>query len=161
MLAELSLAEAELSVLLTNDAGIQALNREHRDEDKPTDVLAFPIDEELASGQRLLGDIVISLDTAARQAASRRRELLCELRLLLAHGLLHLIGYDHGTPVEKRRMVALTRRLVRAASRSVKPPAGADQAPGSLPRRLGGARKMVQARGRRQRVRRSRVWERP
>lgn len=124
MLAELGLADAELSVLLTDDATIHRLNREWRQHDKPTDVLAFPIDERAgrAAHQRktggrdvVLGDVVISLDTAERQARSRKRELVDEVRFLLAHGLLHLIGFDHGAPREKQEMVALTRRLVRAA----------------------------------------------
>jgi probable rRNA maturation factor len=121
MLAELELEPAELSVLLTNDREIHALNLQHRDKDRPTDVLAFALEEGEAvvgarSGVRLLGDVVISLDTAARQARGRNRELLPEVRFLLAHGLLHLLGYDHGNPREKREMVALTRRLVRAVA---------------------------------------------
>jgi probable rRNA maturation factor len=121
MLLELELEHAELSVLLTNDTEIHALNVLHRRKDKPTDVLSFPLDEGegadgAVSGTRILGDVVISLDTAARQARGRKRELLPEVRFLLAHGILHLIGYDHGNPAEKREMTAMTRRLVRAAS---------------------------------------------
>lgn len=125
MLRELDLERAELSVLLTDDATIHELNRVHREKDKPTDVLAFPQDvvsiEAGASlpeqgAHCLLGDVVISLDTAARQAHSRKRELIDEVRFLLAHGLLHLLGYDHGTPDEKREMTRMTRRLVRSAS---------------------------------------------
>ena len=121
MLVELELEHAELSVLLTNDAEIHALNLQHRHKDKPTDVLSFPLDEGggadgAVSGTRWLGDVVISLDTAARQARGRKRELLPEVRFLLAHGILHLIGYDHGNPAEKREMSAMTRRLVRAVS---------------------------------------------
>jgi len=124
MLVELELAHAELSVLLTNDAQIHALNLEHRQKDKPTDVLSFPLDEGggadgFVSGTRILGDVVISLDTAARQARGRKRELLPEVRFLLAHGVLHLLGYDHGNPAEKRVMDAMTRRLVRAVERNL------------------------------------------
>jgi probable rRNA maturation factor len=115
MLSALELPEAELSVLLTDDAGIQELNREHRRKDKPTDVLAFPMDESVPDPRGILGDVVISLDTADRQARSRRRALIEEVRFLLAHGVLHLVGYDHAEPAEKREMVAMTRRLVRAA----------------------------------------------
>lgn len=130
MLAELGLAGAEFSVLVTDDATIQELNREWRQKDKPTDVLAFPIDEHAArdalarqsGGDGLvLGDVVISLHTAERQARGRRRELFDEVRFLLAHGLLHLVGFDHATPEEKREMVAMTRRLVRAASAAPTP----------------------------------------
>lgn len=115
MLADLGLLEAELSVLLTDDVLIRRLNAEHRQKDRATDVLAFELDEPDRDGPRLLGDVVISLDTAARQARSRKRPLLAEVRFLLAHGLLHLCGYDHGTPAEKREMDQWTRRLVRAA----------------------------------------------
>jgi len=123
MLAELGLSEAELSVLLTDDRTIRELNREHRHKDRPTDVLSFPLDEQEAkaahrkkSGGRdvVLGDVVISLETAQRQALGRRRPLFEEVRFLLAHGLLHLVGYDHATAPQKKKMTALTRRLVRA-----------------------------------------------
>jgi probable rRNA maturation factor len=115
MLRALQLPAAELSLLLTDDAGIRALNREHRHKDKPTDVLAFPMTDGTPEQQGLLGDVVISLETAKRQADARRRSLAEEVRFLLAHGLLHLVGYDHATPTEKREMVGMTRRLVRAA----------------------------------------------
>jgi probable rRNA maturation factor len=133
MLATLELEHAELSVLLTNDAEIHALNLAHRAKDKPTDVLSFPLDEGggadgRVSGTRVLGDVVISLDTAARQARGRKRELLPEVRFLLAHGLLHLLGYDHANPTQKREMDAMTRRLVRAVSeKSSKPRKSAAQ----------------------------------
>jgi probable rRNA maturation factor len=118
MLDALSLEAAELSVLLVDDEGMQALNREHRNKDKPTDVLSFPQPKPRKSPPgmpRLLGDVVISLPTALRQARSRKRELMPEVRFLLAHGICHLVGHDHGTPEEKREMDAATRRLVRAA----------------------------------------------
>lgn len=115
MLAALGLAEAELSVLLTDDSLIKQLNAEHRHKDRATDVLAFELDAPDHEEPRLLGDVVISLDTASRQAQSRKRPLLAEVRFLLAHGLLHLCGYDHATPAQKREMDAWTRRLVRAA----------------------------------------------
>ncbi len=118
MLAYLELSSAELSVLLVSDAAIQALNRQHRGKDRPTDVLSFPLGDSPGAGApRLLGDIVISLPTAARQAKSRKRALFPEARFLLAHGLLHLLGYDHGTKPQKRRMDAAARRLVSAAKR--------------------------------------------
>ena len=132
MLALLELEDAELSILLTDDSTIHTLNREHRGKDKPTDVLAFPLDEtdepppraakgvrtktKASHAPRVLGDVVISLDTAERQATSRKRPLVNEVRFLLAHGLLHLIGYDHDTLAKKRDMGAMTRRLVRAAA---------------------------------------------
>lgn len=122
MLRACELAGAELSVLLTNDAAIRELNRDHRGFDRPTDVLAFAQEEgepapQVAGAERLLGDVVISLDTAARQARSRRKTLVAEVRHLLAHGLLHLLGYDHRTEAEERRMTAETRLLVAAAEK--------------------------------------------
>lgn len=119
MLTYLGLFEAELSVVLTNDETIRRLNREYRHKDRCTDVLSFYFDPKVSpsspNAPRLLGDIVISLDTAARQANSRRRPLLAELRWLLAHGILHLLDFDHARPKQKREMDAWTRRLVRCA----------------------------------------------
>jgi probable rRNA maturation factor len=118
MLESLGVAERELSVLLTDDVHIEKLNRQHRRKSKPTDVLAFPMDAGPGprGSPRLLGDVVVSLDTALRQARARRRPLIDEVTHLLAHGLLHLLGYDHRTDAEERRMNALASRLVRASS---------------------------------------------
>lgn len=117
MLADLELEDRELSVLLTNDAEIHVLNRDYRGKDRPTDVLAFAMGEGEGSefAGPLLGDVVISVETARRQANRRKRELGAELRMLLAHGLLHLIGWDHQTDEEDRRMKARTRALCRVA----------------------------------------------
>lgn len=121
MLQALDLPEAQLSIVLTDDPGIQELNRDYRHKDKPTDVLAFAMREGEASPDcdpdgELLGDVVISLETATRQAMERRRTPLAEVTFLLAHGLLHLVGYDHQNDEEEREMNAATRRLVRVAS---------------------------------------------
>jgi len=119
MLGALDLADAELSVHLVDDFAMQVLNRDYRKKDAPTDVLSFPLPRRRGAppeAPKLLGDVVISLPTALRQARSRKRALLPEVRFLLAHGLLHLLGFDHGTPKEKREMDRETRRLVRAAS---------------------------------------------
>jgi probable rRNA maturation factor len=120
MLAHLGIEGAELSVALVDDAAIHALNRDYRSKDKPTDVLAFAMEEGTPSprghGARVLGDVIVSIDTAAKQAGRRRRPLLDELTMLLAHGLLHLLGYDHQTDEEEREMVAKTRELERAAA---------------------------------------------
>lgn len=116
MLAELELENAELSVLLTNDGVIQTLNHRHRGKNRPTDVLAFPLDDSDAQAP-LLGDVVISLETAQRQAKKKGHGLLAEVCFLLAHGLLHLCGYDHATAEGKREMDRMTKRLVRASRR--------------------------------------------
>ena len=119
MLRALSLPRAELSVLLCDDATIHALNRDYRRKDKPTDVLAFALregrDGHLAGD--VLGDVVISLDTAARQAHERAKATREEVRMLLAHGLLHLLGWDHRTDAEDRKMRAEVDRLLEAVAR--------------------------------------------
>jgi len=102
--------EVEISVLFTDNGGIQELNREYRGVDAPTDVLSFPLatPEEIASAppdvEMLLGDVVISVDTARAQARERGHPLKHEAALLLAHGILHLVGYDHGSEEETERM---------------------------------------------------------
>lgn len=104
----------EVSVLLTDDREIRALNRRWRGIDAPTDVLAFALDEAEGEDARLeLGDIVISVERAGRQAKSRRVDLESELELLAVHGSLHLLGYDHLEPEEASRMRAKTRAVRR------------------------------------------------
>lgn len=108
---------AELSVLLCDDTRIHTLNRDYRGRDRPTDVLAFAMQEgEGVIHPDLLGDVVISMDTARRQASSQGRTIVYEVTFLLAHGLLHLLGYDHRDEDERRVMMALTHGLVAAAS---------------------------------------------
>lgn len=118
MLRALALPSAELSIVLCDDRTIHALNRDHRKRDKPTDVLAFALREgkTLPGAEDLLGDVVISLDTARRQAKQRKHDLWAEVTVLLAHGLLHLVGYDHRTDAEERRMNARADMLVAATS---------------------------------------------
>jgi probable rRNA maturation factor len=118
MLVRLKLRRAELSIVLCDDRTIHSLNRRHRRKDKPTDVLAFALREgpPMAGAQHVLGDVVISLDTARRQAAEHGHSLWREVTLLLAHGLLHLIGYDHRTDAEEARMDAKVVELVNVAT---------------------------------------------
>ena len=120
MLSDLELTKAELSVVLTNDDEIKILNARHRKKPKPTDVLAFPMDptgEGPGGADGLLGDVVISVDTAARQARDHRHGLMDEVTHLLAHGILHLVGYDHRTDAEERRMNTAAARLVAACGK--------------------------------------------
>ena len=109
MLVALRLPTAELSVLLCDDATIHELNRDYRHKDQPTDVLAFAMREGEGGGLHpdLLGDVVISMETARRQAKAGGRTIVAEVTILLAHGLLHLVGYDHQTDDEERRMNAM------------------------------------------------------
>jgi len=90
----LGLNKAEFSIVLVSDAQIKRLNKLYRNKDKPTDVLSFPIGEKV-NGWLILGDIVISVDTAKKQAQELGYSLEEELKRLLVHGLVHLLGYDH------------------------------------------------------------------
>jgi probable rRNA maturation factor len=116
MLAALDLHDVEVSILLTDDAAIRALNAQWRQKDEPTDVLSFPQaepdDDGVVTG--LLGDLVVSVDTAVAQAAEQGHDLHTELRVLLAHGLAHLLGHDHHDPDETAAMTAVERRLLGA-----------------------------------------------
>lgn len=102
-----------VSVLLTGDEQMRQLNRQYRHKDKTTDVLSFPADPESAAMSGHAGDLVISLETARREAASRRHALEIEVRVLLLHGLLHLAGYDHESDdgAMQRRELQLRRKL--------------------------------------------------
>lgn len=93
ILRHLEQTPAELSIALVTDPEIHSLNRQYRQKDKPTDVLSFPLADDVCPA--LLGDVVISVDTATRQAHRRGHSLREEIQTLLIHGVLHLLGYDH------------------------------------------------------------------
>ena len=101
---------AEISVTFVDNKQIQELNKQYRNKDMPTDVLSFPMgengvyDENHATGAKILGDIVISLDKALAQAAEYGHSPLRELSFLTVHGVLHLLGWDHMEPGEAARM---------------------------------------------------------
>lgn len=107
---------ASLSLTLIGDEAMRALNCEYRGKDAPTDVLSFPLDGPAGPGpgERLLGDVVISVDTARRQAAEYGATLQREIYRLLIHGLLHLVGHDHVLPEQRRAMEREERRLAEA-----------------------------------------------
>jgi probable rRNA maturation factor len=117
MLRALAMQDAELSLLLCDDALMHQLNHEHRNIDRTTDVLAFAMGEgaAMASPKQVLGDIAISLPTAAKQAHEHGWPLRVEVCLLLAHGLLHVLGFDHRTRTEERRMMARAHLLMASA----------------------------------------------
>ena len=108
--------DLEVALLLTTDVAIRELNRDFRRQDKPTDVLAFAQREGPmgATHPSLLGDIVISVETARRQA---RRGYYGELIMLASHGLCHLLGYDHRDDAETSTMNARMAALRREAKR--------------------------------------------
>lgn len=116
VLAELCHAGSELSVALVDDAAMAELNVAWRGRRGPTDVLAFAQAEGEHALHRgpLLGDVVISLDTARRQARRAGRSTDEEVARLLVHGVLHLLGHDHARSAERRAMRAEERRLWRA-----------------------------------------------
>jgi len=109
-LCALGREEAELSILVVGDAAMRRLNRAWRGKDRPTDVLSFP--HAAPNHGPLLGDVVVSLDTARRVARAEGRLLGAELDRYLAHGLLHLLGHDHERPAQARRMAKAEDELV-------------------------------------------------
>ncbi len=143
MLGAVQMPRAELSVVLTDDNQIKDLNRIYRKKNRPTDVLAFSQIEGRIAGAhaRLLGDVVVSIPTARRQAVARGRNLVAELTMLLAHGLLHLLGWDHQKPADGRRMRRETARLCAAADEA----AAAARAPRGLRAPSKGAKKRIRA----------------
>jgi probable rRNA maturation factor len=118
--------QAELSILLVDETAMADLHVKWMDEPGPTDVLSFPMDElrpprgdedaEPAPG--LLGDVVICPQVAERQARQAGHSTADELNLLLTHGILHLVGYDHADPEEEREMFALQTKLLASWWRS-------------------------------------------
>ena len=109
--ATISTKNGELSIVLTDDSSIRALNRQWRGIDKPTNVLSFPglgIDD----GPRMFGDIVIAYETLERECEQDQREFLHHLAHLAVHGFLHLIGYDHETDAEADKMEGLESRIM-------------------------------------------------
>ena len=95
----------EMSIVITSDEQLQALNRQYRDVDAPTDVLSFPADFiDPENEAPYLGDIVISFPRAAHQASIAEHAVMEEVQFLVIHGVLHLLGYDHAEPYEKATM---------------------------------------------------------
>jgi probable rRNA maturation factor len=105
ILAAVGQAEAELSLALIGNAEMQKLNAKYRQKDYPTDVLSFPMDETLPAANRLLGDVIISVDKAQEQAKERGRTRDEEMVTLLIHGIVHLLGYDHERSAKDARVM--------------------------------------------------------
>ena len=120
LLAATGIPDAELSILLVDDQYMARLNRQWRGKRGPTNVLAFPLaeGEDSAMAGNLLGDIVISVDTAAREASAEGISVQRRLNVLLVHGFLHLLGYDHEkSDFEAERMFAKEEELLLAVKR--------------------------------------------
>jgi probable rRNA maturation factor len=114
-LLQQSAPDADLTLVLTSDAQIQALDRDFLGKDTPTDVLSFPASEmDPETGRRYLGDIIISVPRAEAQSIAAGHSLEAELSLLVVHGVLHLLGHDHAGAEEKARMwIAQSETLTR------------------------------------------------
>ncbi len=97
--------DVEVSVLFCDDGQIRSLNRDYRNKNKPTDVLSFEQEPGLVPGIRVLGDIVISLETVENRGDGDRAAMRDDVRLLFCHGMLHLLGYDHATAQGQREMI--------------------------------------------------------
>ena len=120
-------APAELTVLITGDDALQALNRQFLGHDEPTDVLSFPSTEaDPDTGRRYLGDIAISLAAARRQAQEGGHATLAELQLLVVHGTLHLLGHDHAVAAQKKRMWAAQAEILTSLDAGITGPADED-----------------------------------
>lgn len=109
---------AELSIVLVDEVQMAVLHEQYMDEPGSTDVLSFPMDELRAgtadhpSAEGMLGDVVLCPDVARRQAETAGHSFEAELRLLLTHGILHLLGHDHAEPEEHRVMFGLQAQLL-------------------------------------------------
>jgi len=100
------LGDPEVTLAFVGERAIRTLNRKFMKKDKPTDVLSFPLGEKAPDGKFYLGDIVIAVPVAARQAREKGHGLDRELRLLAIHGFLHLLGYDHFAGIEEEERKA-------------------------------------------------------
>jgi probable rRNA maturation factor len=122
LLVAIGRPDATISLSFVGDAAMRRLNREHRGKDRTTDVLSFPLYDPFAVPKRpaagdpelMLGDIIISVDVAARQAAAYEATLDAEIERLLVHGVLHLLGHDHEEAAERSRMQREERRLAKS-----------------------------------------------
>ena len=110
--------KCELSILFTGDGAVRNMNRRYRKKDKTTDVLAFPLREGKAlrdglPGSAALGDVVISVPQTIRQAKAAGKKPAQEAALLLVHGILHLLGFDHATAAQEKRMFGLQAEILK------------------------------------------------
>lgn len=104
--------DAELSVVLSDDARVRELNRAYRRKDKPTNVLSFPGGATRPDGVALLGDVVLAFETCAAEAKAQGKTLRAHLTHLVVHGVLHLLGHDHMRVREAARMEDLERAVL-------------------------------------------------
>jgi probable rRNA maturation factor len=107
LVARYRLADPEVTLVFVGTKAMRTLNRKFMKKDRPTDVLSFPLGRKGADGRFYLGDIVIAVPVADRQGREKGHGLERELKFLVIHGFLHLIGYDHSAGMEKEERTAL------------------------------------------------------
>ena len=110
--------DVELSLVLVNDMYIRNLNWKYRRKDSATDVLAFPMRDSRGLSGPVLGDVVISVETAKREAKKRKKDFQEEFDLYFVHGILHLLGYDDEKPRAKKKMKAKEKELMESLCNS-------------------------------------------
>lgn len=114
-------SSTELTIAIEDDEQLRSLNLQFLELDTPTDVLSFPADEvDPDTGNTCLGDIIISYPRAKYQAEQAGHPVEAEIQLLVIHGVLHLLGYDHATPEEKSEMWAVQNQLIQAMAVEIK-----------------------------------------
>jgi len=107
--------QGDLTVVLTDDAQLRQLNHDYLGVDAPTDVLSFPASEtDPESGAHYFGDVLVSIDHAQAQAQAVGHPLASEVQLLVVHGVLHLLGFDHAEAEEKSRMWSAQAEILRS-----------------------------------------------
>ena len=106
---------SELSLALVGNREMQELNSRYRKKNEPTDVLSFPSGERLPIGTQILGDVVISVEQAEKQATKRKQSLQEEMTSLLVHGILHLLGYDHERSKKEAKIMRGMEKKIRRA----------------------------------------------
>ena len=106
ILKALRRSQAEVSIALVGDKEMRPLNAKYRKKNRTTDVLSFPADHPATARSILLGDVIISVEQARRQAKARNHSLKREMIILLIHGILHLLGYDHERSPEQAKVMA-------------------------------------------------------
>ncbi|MEP6445015.1 MAG: rRNA maturation RNase YbeY [Hyphomicrobiales bacterium] len=112
-MAKTVLNGSEISLLFTDDTNIKAINNDHRDQNKPTNVLSFPQHQPDAGRfGPYLGDLVFASETIIREAALEKKPLVHHLQHLMVHGFLHLVGYDHESDIEAEEMEALEVKIL-------------------------------------------------
>lgn len=106
------IAEGEVSVMLSSDAHVRELNKRFREKDQPTNVLSFPVNTLDREGARFFGDVALAYETLMREAADEGKSAEAHLTHLTAHGVLHLLGFDHESERDAEKMESLETKIL-------------------------------------------------